>query len=117
MRDPTRGGLSSSLNEIAANPAWASTIEEAAIPVREEVRGACEMLGLDPLYVANEGKLMAIVAPAAADELVAAMRQHPAGPGSAKHRHRDRSKSRLGHDADAARNHTHRGHALGRSIA
>ncbi len=53
--------------------------EEAAIPIREEVRGACEMLGLDPLYVANEGKLVAIVAPEAAEAVLAAMRRHPLG--------------------------------------
>jgi hydrogenase expression/formation protein HypE len=55
------------------------TLEERAIPIREEVRGACEMLGLDPLYVANEGKLVAIVGPSAAEPLLQAMRQHPLG--------------------------------------
>src|SRR3954466_8358400 len=63
MCDPTRGGLSSSLNEIATRSQVGIVIEEETIPVREEVRGACEMLGLDPLYVANEGKMIAIVAP------------------------------------------------------
>jgi hydrogenase expression/formation protein HypE len=79
MRDPTRGGLSSSLNEIAARSGVGIELIESEIIVREEVRGACEMLGLDPLYVANEGKLIAIVAPDVADTLVAAMRQHPLG--------------------------------------
>jgi len=79
MRDPTRGGLASTLNEIAAQSRVGIALDEAAIPVREEVRGACEMLGLDPLYVANEGKLLAIVDPSVADELVAAMRRHPLG--------------------------------------
>ena len=79
LRDPTRGGVSSSLNEIAAQSQVGISLDEQAIPIREEVRGACEMLGLDPLYVANEGKLLAIVDPAAADELVAAMRRHPLG--------------------------------------
>jgi hydrogenase expression/formation protein HypE len=79
FRDPTRGGLSSSLNEIAARSQVGMELEESAIPVREEVRGACEMLGLDPLYVANEGKLIAIVDPAAAEEVLAAMRQHRLG--------------------------------------
>jgi hydrogenase expression/formation protein HypE len=74
MRDPTRGGLSSSLNEIATRSQVGMIIEEDTIPVREEVRGACEMLGLDPLYVANEGKMIAIVEPEAADRVVAAMR-------------------------------------------
>ena len=62
LRDPTRGGLSSTLNEIAAQSRVGMVIEESAIPIREEVKGACELLGLDPLYVANEGKLVAIVA-------------------------------------------------------
>jgi hydrogenase expression/formation protein HypE len=79
MRDPTRGGLSSTLNEIAAQSRVGIEIEEAAIPVREEVRGACELLGLDPLYVANEGKLVAIVAASAADAVLDAMRKHPLG--------------------------------------
>jgi hydrogenase expression/formation protein HypE len=79
MRDPTRGGLSSALNEIAEQSKAGIQIEEAAIPIREEVRGACEMLGLDPLYVANEGKLIAIVDPEAAEAILRAMRRHPLG--------------------------------------
>ena len=76
MRDPTRGGLSSSLNEIATRSQVGMVIEEEQIPVHEEVRGACEMLGLDPLYVANEGKMIAIVEPDAADRVVEAMRSN-----------------------------------------
>jgi hydrogenase expression/formation protein HypE len=79
LRDPTRGGLSSTLNEFAVQAQVGIEIDERAIPVREEVKGACEMLGLDPLYVANEGKLVAIVAPDAADCVLAAMRGHPLG--------------------------------------
>jgi hydrogenase expression/formation protein HypE len=79
MRDPTRGGLSSALNEIASRAQVGITIEESAIPVREQVRGACEMLGFDPLYVANEGKLVAFVAPHAVEPVLAAMRRHPLG--------------------------------------
>jgi hydrogenase expression/formation protein HypE len=79
LRDPTRGGVSSSLNEIAAQSQVGIKLDERAIPIREEVRGACEMLGLDPLYVANEGKLLAIVDPKVADELVAVMRRNPLG--------------------------------------
>lgn len=79
LRDPTRGGVSSTLNEIAEKSAVGIRLEERAIPVREEVRGACEMLGLDPLYVANEGKLIAIAAREGADRLVEAMRRHPQG--------------------------------------
>jgi hydrogenase expression/formation protein HypE len=79
MRDPTRGGLSSSLNEIAARSQVGMVIEEEQIPVREEVRGACELLGLDPLYVANEGKMIAIVEPSSAERVVEAMRAHEYG--------------------------------------
>ena len=79
MRDPTRGGLSSALNELAARANVGIEIDERAIPVREEVKGACEMLGLDPLYVASEGKLVALVAPGAEDRVLAAMRRHPLG--------------------------------------
>ena len=79
MRDPTRGGVSSSLNEIAQQSRVGIRIEESAIPVRPEVQGACELLGLDPLYVANEGKLLAIVDPSEAAAVVAAMRRNPLG--------------------------------------
>ncbi len=79
MRDPTRGGVSSTLNEIAEQSRVSIRLEESAIPIRDEVCGACEMLGLDPLYVANEGKLIAIVAPEAADRVLQAMRAHPLG--------------------------------------
>jgi hydrogenase expression/formation protein HypE len=79
MRDPTRGGLASTLNEIADQSRVTIQIQESCIPVREEVRGACELLGLDPLYVANEGKLVAIVAPEAADDVLAAMRANGRG--------------------------------------
>jgi hydrogenase expression/formation protein HypE len=79
MRDPTRGGVSSALHELAAASHVGMSLAETAIPVRREVSGACEILGLDPLYVANEGKLIAIVPPDQADALVAAMRAHPLG--------------------------------------
>jgi hydrogenase expression/formation protein HypE len=79
MRDPTRGGLSSTLNEIAAQSRVGIELDERAILVREDVRGACELLGLDPLYVANEGKLVAIIKPEAADDVLAAMQNHPLG--------------------------------------
>jgi hydrogenase expression/formation protein HypE len=79
MRDPTRGGVSSALNEIAAQSNVGMALDEQQIPIHEEVRGACEMLGLDPLYVANEGKLIAIVEDKAADRLLSAMRSHPLG--------------------------------------
>jgi hydrogenase expression/formation protein HypE len=79
LRDPTRGGVSSSLNEIAAQSRVGIELQERAIPIREEVQGACEMLGLDPMYVANEGKLLAIVASAAADKVLEAMQRNPLG--------------------------------------
>jgi hydrogenase expression/formation protein HypE len=79
MRDPTRGGLASTLNEIAAQSRVGIALREQAIPVHEAVRGACEVLGLDPLYVANEGKLVAIVPSGTAGAVVAAMRAHPLG--------------------------------------
>jgi hydrogenase expression/formation protein HypE len=79
LRDPTRGGVSSALNEIAAQAGVGMLLEEESIPVRDEVRGACEMLGLDPLYVANEGKLIAIVDSSDADRVVDAMRANPMG--------------------------------------
>ena len=79
LRDPTRGGLATTLNEIAAQSGVGMTIDEAAIPVRRQVEAACEFLGLDPLYVANEGKLVAIVPAAQADRLLDVMRGHPLG--------------------------------------
>ncbi len=77
LRDPTRGGLSSALNEIAAASQVGISLAESKIPVRREVKGACELLGLDPLYVANEGKLVAIVAKEDAEQVLFAMRRHP----------------------------------------
>ncbi len=82
MRDPTRGGLATTLNELAAQGERGILVQETAIPLRREVVGACEMLGLDPLYLANEGKLIAVVAPGAADPVLAAMRSLPEGQGA-----------------------------------
>jgi hydrogenase expression/formation protein HypE len=79
LRDPTRGGLATTLNEIARQSGCGIVIDEARIPVRPEVEAACEFLGLDPLYVANEGKLVAICAAGQAESLLAAMRGHPLG--------------------------------------
>jgi hydrogenase expression/formation protein HypE len=79
LRDPTRGGLATTLNEIAAQSRVGIRIEEDKIPVHDEVRGACEMLGLDPLYVANEGKLVAIVAPEDAGAVLDRMRRNTYG--------------------------------------
>jgi hydrogenase expression/formation protein HypE len=79
LRDPTRGGLAATLNEFARQSGVGMKLREAAIPVRPQVAAACELLGLDPLYVANEGKLVCICTAADADVLLAAMRRHPLG--------------------------------------
>jgi hydrogenase expression/formation protein HypE len=79
LRDPTRGGLATTLNEIAQQSQCGFLIEESSIPVRPEVAAACELLGLDPLYVANEGKLVAVVEANATDALLTVMRAHPLG--------------------------------------
>lgn len=79
LRDPTRGGLATTLNELAAQSKVSIRIEEERLPVREEVSAACEMLGLDPLYVANEGKLVAIVAPEDAEAVVDRMHRNAYG--------------------------------------
>ena len=79
MRDPTRGGLASALNELAQAAGVAISLDEASLPVRAEVTGACEILGIDPLHVANEGKLVAVVAPQAAEEALARLRALPLG--------------------------------------
>lgn len=79
LRDPTRGGVATTLNEIAMSSEVCIEISEALIPVREEVKGACEILGLDPLYVANEGKLIAVVAADCVDAVLTRMRDNPRG--------------------------------------
>jgi hydrogenase expression/formation protein HypE len=84
LRDPTRGGLGTTLNEIAAQSGAGMMLDEAAIPVLPQVDAACEFLGLDALYVANEGKLVAICAPEDAERLLAVMRAHPLGARAAQ---------------------------------
>ncbi len=79
LRDPTRGGLSSALNEIAQASKVGIELEETSIPICNQVRGACELLGLDPLYVANEGKFVAVVAAQDADKVLGKLRTHPLG--------------------------------------
>ncbi|MBL8152639.1 MAG: hydrogenase expression/formation protein HypE [Anaerolineae bacterium] len=83
LRDPTRGGVASSLNEIARAAGVGIELEDRRLPVRPEVAAACELLGMDPIYVANEGKLLAIVPSAQAEPLLAMMRQHPLGTDAA----------------------------------
>ena len=79
LRDPTRGGLATTLNELTEASGLCVVLEEKTLLVREQVAAACEILGIDPLYVANEGKLVAVVAPARAEEALAALRAHPLG--------------------------------------
>ncbi len=79
LRDPTRGGLASALNEIASSAKVRIAVQEEDIPIREDVKGACEILGIDPLYVANEGKVIAFVHPNAVDAVLDAMHHHPLG--------------------------------------
>ena len=83
LRDATRGGVATVLNEFAVAAGVSMHLQESAIPIRESVRGACEILGLDPLYLANEGKLVAIVPQDQAQKLITVMRTHPAGEQSA----------------------------------
>lgn len=79
LKDPTRGGVATALNEMAQASEVSIALDESQLPVRPEVRGACEILGLDPLTIANEGKLLAVVAPEVAQQALAAMRAHPLG--------------------------------------
>ncbi len=79
MRDPTRGGVATSLNELARDCGFGIVLWEESLPVRDPVRGACELLGLDPLHIANEGQLLAVVAPELADAALAALRAAPGG--------------------------------------
>lgn len=83
LRDPTRGGVATSLNEIAMQSGTGIRLIESRIPVRDEAKGACELLGLDPLYIANEGKLLACVAPEDADKVLAAVRANKYGKDAA----------------------------------
>ncbi|HEX9198083.1 MAG TPA: hydrogenase expression/formation protein HypE [Acidobacteriaceae bacterium] len=84
LRDPTRGGAATTLNEISKRANVGMYLNERSIPIRESVKGACEVLGLDPLYVANEGKLIAVVRPDMADAVLAQMRAHPLGRDAAR---------------------------------
>ena len=84
LRDPTRGGVATTLNEIARQSGVGIVLDEAALPINPAVAATCEFLGLDPLYVANEGKLLAIVAPDDADAALAALRAHPLGARAAR---------------------------------
>src|SRR5262249_46993333 len=84
LRDATRGGVATVLNEIAVASSSSVVIDERAIPVRPEVRGACEILGIDPMYVACEGRMVVVVDPAQADAALEALRAHPLGKEAAR---------------------------------
>jgi hydrogenase expression/formation protein HypE len=79
MRDPSRGGAATSLNELARDCGLGILLFEDAVPVRDTVRGACELLGLDPLHIANEGQFLAVLAPEYADGALDALRNTPGG--------------------------------------
>ncbi|MFA5814054.1 MAG: hydrogenase expression/formation protein HypE [Bacteroidales bacterium] len=79
MRDPTRGGLATVLCEVTEKKAWGITIKESLIPVRNEVAGLCDLVGLDPLYLANEGKFIMVAAESISNEILTALRSHPLG--------------------------------------
>jgi hydrogenase expression/formation protein HypE len=83
LRDPTRGGVATTIKEIAQQSGVSITLNEEALPVKPAVRGVCSILGLDPLFVANEGKLLAFVAPEAVEAALAAIRRHPLGVNAA----------------------------------
>jgi hydrogenase expression/formation protein HypE len=82
MRDPTRGGVATTLNELAEQSKLGIVVEEESVPVPDDVQGACEILGLDPLYIANEGKLLAFVSPEDSEKVLSVMRKHPLGKDS-----------------------------------
>jgi hydrogenase expression/formation protein HypE len=103
LRDPTRGGLATTLNELAQQSKVGIVLDEAKIPVKDEVKAACELLGLDPLYVANEGKLVAIIHPADADKILTQMKNNVYGKDAAiigevtdEHRGKVVMKTKLG---------------------
>ena len=117
LRDPTRGGLSSTLNEIAVQAKVGIRLNETSIPIHEEVRGACEILGLDPLYVANEGKCLLIVAREAGDDGARRPESASARPRGGPHRRGGGGSPRPGRAAQPHRRPAHRGHAQRRTVA
>ena len=117
VRDPTRGGVATVLNEIAEASQIAIEIDESATPIREEVKAFCEILGLDPLYLANEGKIVAIAPPNEADAALAALRAHPLGKRAAIVGRVAFGRAGAGDDAHGVRRAAHRRHAGRRAIA
>ena len=111
LRDPTRGGLATTLNDFAEKSSVGISIEEAKIPVDRAVLAACELLGLDPLYIANEGKLVAVVAPADAERVLAKMKKNKYGTGAAIIGEVVGGAPREGGHEDQPGGLPHRGHA------
>jgi hydrogenase expression/formation protein HypE len=116
LRDATRGGAATVLNEFAQGSGVAIEIDDALIPMHEAVRGFCEILGLDPLYLANEGKIIAVVPTDQCDAALAAMRRDPLGRDAAVMSDHGR-RTRSGHHADGLRRPAHRRHASRRTVA
>ena len=116
MRDPTRGGLATALNELAEQAGVAVVLEETALPLRPAVVGTCEILGIDPLYVASEGRLIAVVAAESRDDALAILRSHPLGAEAAIVGEIARSR-RLRPPADGFRRQPCRRHARRGSTA
>ena len=117
LRDATRGGVASVLNELARASRVAMVINEAAVPVHPAVAGAAEILGIDPMHVANEGKLVAIVAPEAAEAALAALRSMPGGEEAAEIGECKSRTRRHGADGNRLRRQARHGSARGRSTA
>ena len=117
MRDPTRGGVATALNEFARDCGLGVLLFEDRVPVRDAVRGACELLGLDPLHIANEGQFLAVVAPEYADAALEALQRTPGGHAAriiGEVREQPACTVLVVHPV---RRHTHRRHAGGRSLA
>ncbi len=112
-----RGGVATSLNELARDCGLGMLLSEDRIPVRDAVRGACELLGLDPLHIANEGQFLAVVDAEYAEAALGALRKTPGGEDAVLIGEVDRSACRIGPGDDAVRRQPHRRHAGGRSLA
>ena len=117
MRDPTRGGVATSLNELARDCGLGIVLVEEMIPVRDAVRGACELLGLDPLHIANEGQFLAVVAPEYADAALNALEPGARRRGCADNRRSARTAVRRGSGHHALRRQQDCGYAGRRSAA
>ena len=117
MRDPTRGGVATALNELARDCRLAVHLFEDRVPVRDAVRGACELLGLDPLHIANEGQFLAVVAAGTGRRGAQGAARDPRRRGCPRDRRNPRSASVRGAGDDTLRRHPHRGHAGRRSAA